>query len=86
MRLKASSQDLAPAHNKMKELISGAKGPVRIALTEDSGPALLADRIKVPCGETNMIGIGDMVMAAGLPLFVQQGKQLPAARRRQKTF
>lgn len=74
---------LAPS--LQEELISGAGSPVHLPLTAHTRLAFLSDRIKMPYGESNIISIGDIVLAAGLMLIIQQGMQIPDGHRRRKT-
>ncbi len=68
-----------------EELLSGAGSPVHIPLTENTKLAFLSDRIKMPYGESNIISIGDIILAVGLLVIIQQGMQKPAVKRRRKS-
>lgn len=61
-----------------EELISGAGSPLHAAVTAESSLVFLGDIIRVPYGKYRIISIGDLIMAAGICLFIQQGMQVYA--------
>jgi hypothetical protein len=67
-----------------EELLSGNGSPIHIPLTENTRLALLGDRNKMPYGESNIISIGDIVLAAGLLWIIQQGMQVPGGHGRRR--
>ncbi|HSW35129.1 MAG TPA: DUF5317 family protein [Candidatus Limnocylindrales bacterium] len=55
-----------------EELASGTLSPFHTVMTEDTWLDFLGDRIMLPYAKNQLISIGDIILAGGLMLYVQQ--------------
>lgn len=65
-----------------QELIEGAGSPLHEVLSEESALKFLGDVIRVPYGKHRIVSAGDLLMAIGLGLFIQQGMLPPQGNRK----
>ncbi len=64
-----------------EELLSGSASPVHAPLDGETRLVFLADTLRLPYGKHKVISLGDIALAAGLLLFIQEGMQVPARER-----
>ncbi len=66
----------------LEELASGEKSPFHAAIDEDTRLEQLGDRIAVPYDHNRLLSIGDIVLAAGVVILIQQNmvKRRPGRR------
>lgn len=61
--------------NVAEELAAGEKSPFHTVMTDETWLAFLGDRIPVPYSRNQLLSIGDIVIAAGVVVLIQQGMQ-----------
>lgn len=58
-----------------EELLNGTGSPVHVPISSTTRLAFLGDILRIPYGKYRMISLGDILLAAGLLHFIQQGMQ-----------
>ncbi len=65
-----------------EELLSGAGSPLHTALTDEAVFPLLCDQIRIPYRLDKVISIGDILLGAGIAIFIQHNMVLQMTEKR----
>lgn len=65
-----------------EELAAGEKSPFHTAITDETWLAFLGDTISLPYKKNRLLSFGDIFIAAGIIIIVQQGMQGKKRRKR----